>query len=339
MKVKNILFSIFSIILILTLIMSLFLYFKFKTQLSAIKTIETLSDNVYSLIYKGSYGFEEFLKRGGAKNDEEVASYLTEFLSGGFYKSDVKTQDGGCSVFVKDNIFARNFDWVDAPIMIAKTYPDDGYSSISTCNLSFLGFGDNFNPTDSFMSSLLSLASIYVPLDGINEKGLCVADLVIDTPLLINQDKGKTDLTITTLIRLLLDKAASVDEALELIKSYDIHSSAGMMHHHAISDRGGKSVVVEFYENEVYVIESNIVTNFYLSNDCPLYLTGSEQSKRRYEILKGNNKPLEAIKSVTQKNMDSDYELTLWSILFDKSNSSATYYFREDFNREYTFSL
>ena len=94
-----------------------------------------------------------------------------------------------------------------------------------------------------------------MPLDGINEKGLCVSDLVIDTPLLINQDKGKTDLTITTLIRLLLDKAASVDEALELINCFDIHSSAGMMHHLAISDRGGKSVVVEFYENEVYVIE------------------------------------------------------------------------------------
>lgn len=339
MKIKNILLSIVSILLILLLIIFCFLYFKFKVQLSAIKTIERVDDNVFSLTYRGSYGFDEFLSRGGAKTDSEVASYLTEFLSGGFYKSNVDSIDTGCSVFVKDEIFARNFDWVDAPIMITKTYPDDGYSSIATCNLSFLGFGDDFDPTSSFVSSLLSLASIYVPLDGINEKGLCVSDLVVDTPILIDQDKGKADLTITTLIRLLLDKAATVDEALELINSYDIHSSASMMHHLAISDRSGRSVVVEFYENEVYVTQSNIVTNFFLSDECPLYLTGSEQSKKRYEILKSKEIPLEAIKAVTQSNMDSDYELTLWSVLFNKAKSSATYYFRENFDKEYTFSL
>lgn len=339
MKIKNILFPIVSIILILLLLILALLFFKFKTQLFAIKTIETVTDNVFTVTYKGSYGFEEFLNRGGAKDDGAVAAYLTEFLSGGFYKSDVKVEDGGCSVFDKDEIFARNFDWVDGSIMITKTYPEDGYSSIATCNLSFLGFGENFNPTDSFMSSLLSLASIYVPLDGINEKGLCVADLVIDTPLLIDQDMGKTDLTITTLIRLLLDNASTVDEALELINSYDIHSSASMMHHLAISDRSGKSVVVEFYENEVFVTDSNIVTNFYLSKECPLYLIGSEQSKERYEMLKESNKPLEAIKAVSQGNMNSDYDITLWSVLFDKENMNASYFFREDFNKEYTFSL
>ena len=339
MKIKNILLSIVLVILILLLMITCFLYFKFKVQLSAIKTIERVDDNVYSLTYKGSYGFDEFLSQGGAKNDEAVAAYLTEYLSGGFYKSDVKVEDGGCSVFDKDEMFARNFDWVDGPIMIAKTYPDDGYSSIATCNLSFLGFGDSFNPTDSFMSSLLSLASIYVPLDGINEKGLCVADLVIDTSLLIDQDMGKVDLTITTLIRLLLDKASTVDEALVLINNYDIHSSASMMHHLAISDKSGKSVVVEFYENEVFVTDSNIVTNFYLSKECPLYLTGSEQSKKRYEILKESNNPLEAIIAVSQGNMDSDFDITLWSVLFDKEKKEASYFFREDFTKEYTFSL
>lgn len=339
MKIKNILFSIVSIILILLLLIFAFLFFKFKTQLSAMKSVEKVTDNVFTVTYKGSYGFEEFLNRGGAKDDGAVAAYLTEFLSGGFYKSNMKSIDGGCSVFVKDNIFARNFDWMDAPIMITKTYPEDGYASIATCNLSFLGFGENFNPTDSFMTSLLSLASIYVPLDGLNEKGLCVSDLVIDTPLLINQDKGKTDLTITTLIRLLLDRASNVDEALMLIDNYDIHSSAGMMHHLAISDASGKSVVVEFYEDEVYVTESNIVTNFYISNACPLYLTGSEQSKERYEILKANTKPFDAIKAVSQGNMNSDYNITLWSVLFDKENKKASYFFREDFNKEYTFSL
>ena len=66
MKIKNILLSIVSILLILLLIIFCFLYFKYKVQLSAIKTIERVDDNVFSLTYRGSYGFNEFLSRGGA---------------------------------------------------------------------------------------------------------------------------------------------------------------------------------------------------------------------------------------------------------------------------------
>ena len=31
--------------------------------------------------------------------------------------------------------------------------------------------------------------------------------------------------------------------------------------------------------------------------------------------------------------------ITLWSVLFDKEKKEASYFFREDFTKEYTFSL
>ncbi len=37
-------------------------------------------------------------------------------------------------------------------------------------------------------------------------------------------------------VRLLLDRAASVDEAVELLSQYDLHASAGMMVHFAIAE-------------------------------------------------------------------------------------------------------
>lgn len=41
----------------------------FGTQLTAAMTIEKLDDNLWSMEYKGDYGFDKFLEQGGAKSD------------------------------------------------------------------------------------------------------------------------------------------------------------------------------------------------------------------------------------------------------------------------------
>ena len=56
-----------------------------------------------------------------------------------------------------------------------------------------------------------TVAAIYVTLDGMNEKGLMVADLMAGDKEQTNQQTEKPDLTTTTAIRLLLDKAATVE--------------------------------------------------------------------------------------------------------------------------------
>ena len=65
-------------------------------------------------------------------------------------------------------------------------------------NLSYIGFGEDKLPT-SLLDSLLTLAAPYVPLDGLNEKGLAVGVLLIDTEP-TDQQTDKPDITTTTAI-------------------------------------------------------------------------------------------------------------------------------------------
>lgn len=117
-----------------------------------------------------------------------------------------------------------------------------------------------------------------------NEQGLCVSVNMIQDSAKIEQDTNKPDITATTAIRLLLDKAATVDEALELLKRYDLHGSMGMMIHFAIADANGNSVAIEYIDNEMVVIETPVLTNFYLAEGEKNGI-GTQQSHKRYEIL------------------------------------------------------
>ena len=121
----------------------------FGTFVVAARSIYKLQDGLYVMEYRGDYGFDKFLAQGGAADDPAVADYLIGFLSGGFYKkpdNEITPGDYGCTtVCVKDKngavYFGRNFDWEKARAMIVHTVPKNGYESLSTCCLDFLGFG------------------------------------------------------------------------------------------------------------------------------------------------------------------------------------------------------
>lgn len=64
----------------------------------------------------------------------------------------------------------------------------------------------------------------------------------------ISQDTDKTDITTTTAIRLLLNQAATVEEALDMLGQYDLHVSMNYKVHFAIADAAGNSVAVEYID-------------------------------------------------------------------------------------------
>ena len=69
----------------------------FGATIKAANTITKLDEGLYSLEFKGDYGFDEFLAQGGASSASELSEYLGSFLSHGFYKqySSVGTGDFG----------------------------------------------------------------------------------------------------------------------------------------------------------------------------------------------------------------------------------------------------
>ena len=326
----------------------------FGTMITAANSIEKLENDLYSMEYIGDYGFDEFLAQGGAASDGAVADYLVTFLSHGFYKieSDVETGEFGCStICVADEqgtvFFGRNYDWEECQAMIVHTVPNAGFESISTCCLDFLGFGESYAPDGSMMERIQSLAAIYVPLDGMNEKGLMVADLMAGDHEETHQQTDKTDLTTTTAIRLLLDKAATVDEALALLGQYDMNSSIGSAHHLSIADASGKSVVVEYVDGKMLITETKIVTNHYLS-DSKKQGVGSEQSHIRFHTLSDYTGPADEmdvrnmLESVAQKNYpqtEENYEKTMWSIVYCPEGRCADFYFAENYEHSYGLLL
>ena len=48
------------------------------------------------------------------------------------------------------------------------------------------------------------------------------------------------------MLRMVLDYADSVDEAVEMIQKYDLHDSAGTSYHYMIADSTGKSAILEW---------------------------------------------------------------------------------------------
>lgn len=351
-KSKKIVLSIIITLLVIIVAILACAWSVFKTQFKAMNTIKKLDNNFYFLEYKGDYGFDEYIKSGGGNSDEKMAEYISSFLSHGFYKPTFSKNNYGCSAISATStngnlLFGRNFDWKSCTAMIVITRPDNGYASISTSNLDFLGFEENFLP-EGMKNKMMSLAAVYVPLDGMNEKGLCIADLIIEDGTETHQNSGKPSITTTAAIRLLLDKCANVNEAIEELNKYDMNSSAGMQHHFAISDANGKSIVAEYIDNTLYVTDTKVVTNFYLTEGNH-YGIGTEQSKLRYNFMLKNletsngtltqNQLTDLLKAISKHNYPEGDETTEWSIIFDTENLSATYYRKENFDKNYTFNI
>lgn len=63
-----------------------------------------------------------------------------------------------------------------------------------------------------------------------------------------DQNTDKPDLTSTTMLRLILDYADSVEEAVELVSKYDLHDSAQTSYHYMVADSTGKSAILEWVE-------------------------------------------------------------------------------------------
>jgi len=308
--------------------------------------IQSITDGLSAVSFRGDDGFAGFLAQGGASSDKEVVQYvlqrageenpLLQFVGNLF----------GCSTLSAaasngDRLFGRNFDWYTCNALIVESIPEDGYVSISTVNTDFITAGTGL-PSQMIPEYLLTLAALYAPLDGMNEKGFAVSVNMIQDRATIRQETDKPDLTTTTAVRLLLNQAASVEDALELLSQYDLHASMGWMVHFAMADVTGRSVVVEYIDQQMVVTETPVVTNFYLTPGDK-YGIGTAQSMTRYKTLMDTLKTSQtlemkdmqdALESVSKHHF-SDGETTEWSIVFNLSTGEVWYAHREDFTQWY----
>ncbi len=339
---------------ILTVVIAIGAWMTFSSLVKGAASVKKLDEGFYFMEYKGDDGFAELMKGGGGRNSEELAHYVMEFLSKGYYTPPQVSPEPtrhGCSALTvrtpgKGVLMGRNFDFNSATAIVLHTIPDNGYETITTFNVDYLGFGEDWLP-EGFTNQYMALSCLFFALDGINEKGLAIADLMAGDEAVTNQDTGKPDLTTSAAICYMLKNAATVDEAVKLLRGIDMHSDIGAAHHYAMADATGKSIVVEYVDNQMVVVDSPVAANHYL---CEAKLNvGLTEGDHRYKRmcqyyndsggLMDKKQLTEVISSVSQPPRGDQFLGTAWTMVMDLTAPSVTYYSRRNFSRPFEFKL
>ena len=339
----------------LVIVAGILVWLQFGSLVQGANSCVKLDDGLYYMEYKGDDGFKELMARGGCNDISVLASYVMEFLSKGHFKPDsinVPIKPIGCSTLTvktpEDGVMmARNFDYPYGTALIMHTIPDEGYESITTFSTDFFGFGENYKP-EGFKNQYMALTGLFLALDGLNEKGFAIAILDAGDKVVTRQNTRKPDLTTTTAVQYLLKNAANIDEALALLKASDMNSDPGSAYHFSMADATGRSVAVEYVDNQMVVTESPFVTNHYL---CEWkFQTGLHESDHRHEKLMEQydaaggvmnaDQLTETIASVTQlPEKGAIVGGTLWTMVMDLTHPSVTYYSLRHFNKPFHFEL
>ena len=334
------------LLMIVVLAAAVFLGIYF-TRIQTIGSIEQLTDyedgyNLYRMDVKYDYSIENVINRGIEDDQMMIDSMLKEVLP--LLPVKMKAPNFGCTSFSLtdtdgDVHMGRNYDFKsDTSAMLVYCTPKDGYKSVAVAAL------DNVSanvPDENIKKKLASLASPFICLDGINEKGVSISVLTLDSEP-VRQNTGKPVISTTLAIRLVLDRAATTEEAVELLRSYDMYSSAGRDYHFYITDASGDGRVVEYdcesETRELVATPTEAVTNFFIiykekalpNQKNGIYGHGRERYDAVMKVLeeeKGNytnDTVWKAMKSAAQyPNPDDITSNTQWSVSYNNTDLTA----------------
>lgn len=361
-------------------------------ELATLASFQKLSDRdeahrdgaVYQINFSGDYSFDEFLSQGGASNDAELISFVTRSITKGIIPMHIKTSSIACSAFTADTqsgdrVFGRNYDFSATNTAIVYTDPGEGrHASYSTIDLSFLGL-DADKDVETIGQKILTLAAPYVPLDGINDAGVACGIFMSyqgegkGTPTDTQTDRP--DITSTTLLRLILDYADSVEDAVALAQQYDLHDSASSCFHYMVADSTGRSAILEWVgtdadhdadgaQRQLNVLWNDtdalsdsadwqVVTNFIKTPGYYDDTTAEMKGLDRYEhlaaalretdgIVADKDAAMDLLASVGRRtwNNDDSNSNTVHSVVYDLTDKSVLWVGNEHYGEEaYTFEF
>ena len=231
-------------------------------ELATLRSIKAVDGNeyLYTMEYKAAYDLDDLIGNDIDEN-AELLNYVVGRIGKGLplkiKSSQVADENGematiNCTSFQAAQAdgdgfwYGRNYDYFKNPTMVTVSHPKKGYASIACSDMSHFGYSLEKLPT-SFAAQLNCLAAIYAPVDGINEKGLCTSIMALPKQA-SQQDTPRHDVGTTVIMRLWLDRCATVQEALDLLETVDVRhdASVGSGYHYMVADAAGDCAVVEF---------------------------------------------------------------------------------------------
>jgi len=286
---------------------------------------------LYVMTYYGDYGFSEVLDNQGQAS-----------------VSQAESEDWACTTFAAlnadgDAILGRNFDWEEHPALLLFTDPPDGFASVSLVDMAYMGLG-HYEPTGLMRERLLEAP--FLPFDGMNEAGLAIGMMAIPHSE-GGQDPEKVNLSSLEVIRLWLDYAANVDEAINLAQDINVSFEGGPPVHYLIADSSGESAVVEFLDNQVIVTQSDqpwqVATNFVVV-EVPegRRILSRERYRVAYETLERadglatDDEALALLDAVSRSGPSSP---TIWSVVYNMTTGDIQVAMGRQYHTVHGFSL
>lgn len=362
--IKIVLTVLLSAVVLALLSFTVFYFSRFLTM----GTIEQLTDyddgyNLYSMTVKYDYSIKDVIDYGITDTQSYVDAVLAESLP--LLPVHIELPSYGCSVYrANDNnaffpedsyIMGRNYDFkLDTSCMMVKCYPKDGYPSIAFTALNNISAD---KADESLKTRMACLTAPFSCLDGVNQAGVSIAVLTLDSEP-TDQNTGAGKITSSLAIRLVLDYASTTQEAVDLLKQYDMLAVNGRDYHFFISDRYGDSRAIEYdcESDERTLVDTPIqaVTNFYAKyidkvisdQRNGIYGHGKERYDRMMEVINAydgfltREQQLEVLQAAaTEPNPENVTSNTQWSIIFNNNEASARICIRRHWNDSYWFGL
>ena len=343
-----------------------------RQQARTVKSLTELEEGrFFRLDYKADYRLQDFIEADLASKEAVqggVAQMLLDFSS--MPAGSLAALRPACSAFQAvtpdgEVIYGRNFDYDfdDGSAIVMRTRPRGAYRSMSLVSMDHVGLsGAQLSGGETDLSMLV--AAPYAMMDGMNEKGLAVSVLALTGGGCACQyEEGKHAVMTPVLMRLLLDRAATVEEALSLCRNYNffadgeqrgVPSGDKTNYHFLLSDASGRSVVLEYVRDGglkgngpwvMKVLEERCVTNFYLAEGWRSVI----RPDKRYDVLlqtlaekqavMTETEAMALLQAVSQKASRRGDVRTQWSVVYNLTRRTATICPAGDYSHPYSVSL
>lgn len=298
------------------------------------------SHPAYVMTYDGDYALDEAVAKD-IRSGEDVEKHIRTVYQSGFpVNKTFSRHRKACTGFSTvsgsgECMVGHNEDWMKSKYLILFTKPLKGYSSVSLVGVESLKPG----------YKELILTPFY-PLAGMNSSGLTVTTYSVPE-CKVPESEGKPYVLWTVAIRMILDKAATLDEALSVLDSINIIIEKDNYLQFMIADAEGHSAIVEWIDGKTIVIRKNkhwqAVTNFIQFN-AP---ESDFQQCRRYTTAKDSldlhANEMSAMNSFLLLEATAQWERrqggTQFSILFNQTAKTIQIAFGRKFAQMHYFSL
>lgn len=338
-----------------------------RKQGKTISSLRNVADgHLYEMTYKADYRLQDFID-ADIRSQDMLRAAIPQMLLSIPQEMPLESPRPACSAFQAvtpdgDVIYCRNFDYTfrDSGTILLHSRPRKAYRSVSLVTASFVGV-DGKHLMDGKTDLSVLMGTPYMQMDGMNEKGFAVSVLELSHRCAVQREPGRHDIMTSVMIRMLLDRAASVDEALGMIDAYNFWADGEQRgkrvqsnYHFLLSDASGKTCVLEYILEDGprgrgrwvrNVLDAKVVTNSYLSAGWEHTCGVDRRLSDIHDALdaKGGviteEEAMHILDGVHQTRSGKNISATVWSVVYNLTRGTATVCVNCDYSHKYSFKI